>query len=311
METKEQEIQFHGLNKNGFEGWYIRITDKEVSLAVIIGIHKVDDVQSGFIQTLDTISHASQNITFDNNDIHISNDPFMVQMGSCIFKKSYLYLDLINVDIPIHLEVRFSSYSDLDRTLYAPTIMGPFAYIPQMECNHAVINLGSCVSGTVMIQKKVISIEGTVYMEKDRGTSFPDNYIWLQSNTCLDLSADFFLASASIPLTLAVFQGTIAVLHMHNKQYRFATYYGARIIHSYEKEGYRYLTISQYPYRMYLKIKYGTTFPLKAPITGAMCAHVNESLDAKITLHLYKHRRLLTKLHFINCGCEITNFIEL
>lgn len=304
------EIQCHDLKNKGFEGWYIRIQDVQLSIAVIIGIHTEKDKNKAFIQTLDSISHASQFVYFEENEISYQREPFEIKLGDNCFNTQGLKLFLKNSMISISARLSFSDFKPLKSTRYAPTIMGPFAYLSYMECVHAIISLSHKVKGNIMIQNKEFTVNGISYIEKDWGTSFPERYIWFQSNDCVELNATLFFAVANIPLKQICFQGIIAVLAYNDKQYRFATYNGCRLKRIFQKDGHCYIIAEQYPYRLYFKIKQGTKFYLKAPVNGTMGAHVDESLNASITLHLYKHHKSIAKLHFKNCGCEISNIFE-
>ena len=112
--------------------------------------------------------------------------------------------------MPLHIE----------RTRYAPTIMGPFAYLKNMQCNHAIINLES------------------------------------QTHDYLK-EAILFLSCATIPLKLFQFTGIIMVLVIDDKQYQFVFYYGA-VLNTVERIGdVYYLVIEQRQYRIEIKMRTG------------------------------------------------------
>ena len=69
--------------------------------------------------------------------------------------------------MPLHIE----------RTRYAPTIMGPFAYLKNMQCNHAIINLESQTHGYMKYQNQIYDIQGFIYQEKDWSNPFPKRYM--------------------------------------------------------------------------------------------------------------------------------------
>lgn len=106
-------------------------------------------------------------------------------------------------------------------------IMGPFIYIPGMECRHAVYSMRHAVNGTLALDdKKIIFQNGTGYMEGDSGTLFPDKYIWTQS---FFPGGSFMIVGASIPLAGINFTGTAGFIFKENREYRFATYLGASV----------------------------------------------------------------------------------
>ena len=69
--------------------------------------------------------------------------------------------------MPLHIE----------RTRYAPTIMGPFAYLKNMQCNHAIINLESQTHDYLKYQNQIYDIQGFIYQEKDWSNPFPKRYM--------------------------------------------------------------------------------------------------------------------------------------
>lgn len=60
-------------------------------------------------------------------------------------------------------------------------IMGPFRFLPGMECSHGVISMGHSLEGKLDLNGKRIDFSGgTGYVETDRGRSFPSAYLWTQ-----------------------------------------------------------------------------------------------------------------------------------
>ena len=105
--------------------------------------------------------------------------------------------------------------------------MGPFAYIPGMECKHAVYSMKHTVNGELKVNGQIFRFENDIgYMEGDSGTSFPDRYIWTQH---FIPEGSVMLAAASIPLSGIRFTGTVGFLFYRNREYRFATYLGASV----------------------------------------------------------------------------------
>ena len=71
MHQRKQEIQLHLKDKGMFEGWYFRVSDRKVSLAVIVGVSET----MAFIQTIDTYTNVSQMLEFDLNEFEYGNAP--------------------------------------------------------------------------------------------------------------------------------------------------------------------------------------------------------------------------------------------
>ncbi len=301
MKNIKSEIQVHLKGKGMFEGWYFRISDRKVSLAVIVGISE----SMAFIQTIDTYTNQSQMIEYGLEEFEYGDNPFYVKIRDNYFTKEKMILNLDQGMVKIKGEIENESFTPLKSTLYAPTIMGPFYYIPGMECNHGIISLLHRVKGRLMINHQKIKINGIGYIEKDWGCSFPKDYLWLQSNDCNQCEASLFLAIAKIPIKIISFTGVIMVLMIEGKQQVVASYYGAYLKRWLVKDGNYYLNIKQYPYNFYIKIIPENSCTLKAPQLGMMKDEVKESLTSKVTVLIYKHHKRIEKLNFIACGVEL------
>lgn len=104
--------------------------------------------------------------------------------------------------------------------------MGPFRYVPFLQCRHSVFSMRHsvhgqfCVNGTTYIFQNA-----TGYIEGDRGYSFPRKYAWTQ---CSFPGGALMLSIADIPFCGFHFTGIISIVHLQGKEYRLATYLGAK-----------------------------------------------------------------------------------
>lgn len=307
-----KELGFHGetIKKSYFEGWYYKITSDTFSLSIIVGINKNTKDDHGFIQTLDTISGKEQYIRYDIAQVCMSNNPFYIRMGENYFYSDMLILN-IEHQVSIKVHTQLGDFHYLNSTIYAPTIMGPFSYLPFMECVHAVYSLYHRYIGKIEINNKEMPVSNAVgYIEKDRGTSFPQSYFWLQSNHMKEQKkASLFLSIASIPLSKLHFTGIIMVIMLDEKQLRFGTYYGAKVkvIKKINNNGYK-IIIKQGKYCICIKVYLGKIFTLSAPSMGEMKHNAYETLSANGVIHIYKNSRLLLQDSFMHAGCEVRGF---
>lgn len=109
-------------------------------------------------------------------------------------------------------------------------IMGPFRFLPGMECSHGVISMTHALEGALSINGRTLDFTGgTGYIETDRGRSFPRAYLWAQC--AWGGRSGFMLSAATIPLPLGGFTGCICALVHGGHEYRLATYRGARVEH--------------------------------------------------------------------------------
>jgi hypothetical protein len=159
-----------------------------------------------------------------------------------------------------------------------------------MECKHDVVSMRHLLDGSLTLNGDIISFaDGTGYIEKDWGRSFPESWIWAQGNTFSGSDASFMLSVAKIPWLGKFFIGSIAYLSVAGKTYTFATYNGAKVKRlSFANDTLTFqLVHSQYTLSGTVQQqRHGT---LHAPVSGTMSRMIKESADADITLHLTDH----------------------
>lgn len=109
--------------------------------------------------------------------------------------------------------------------------MGPFSYVPFMECNHAILSMENNIQGVLEINNDKMDFNNSIgYIEKDWGYSFPKNYIWCQGNNFKKTNADFMLSIADIHFKVFYFRGIISVLIIGNQEFKFTTYNNVKLV---------------------------------------------------------------------------------
>lgn len=239
--SRRNPMEFQGniTKRNYFEGWYYKqVSQKgEITLALIPGISLFDRDKHSFIQYI--LSYINESgtrdlitgyVRFPVEAFHYQKEPFKVQVGKSIFTEKKIFLDLKDEDRLFQGTLEIHPFTPIKRSLFAPSIMGPFAYLPKMQCNHGVISMNHDIMGTIQMNDQSLKFNyGRGYIEKDWGTSFPEEYIWIQSNTFKTPETSLFFSIAHIPFLGRSFQGHIGNLLIQKKQYRFATYNGSKI----------------------------------------------------------------------------------
>lgn len=166
-------------------------------------------------------------------------------------------------------------------------IMGPFALVPFMECRHSVRSMSHSVRGKVFINGQKYSFRNAGgYWEGDRGRSFPKKYIWTQ---CCFCGGALMLAVADIPIAGIDFTGIIGAVLWQGKEYRIATYLGARTVQI--ENG----TVRITQGRMELEARLLETShrPLKAPAQGDMVRTIHESAACRAFYRFRKENHTL------------------
>lgn len=263
-----------------FYGWYFRCQGEDGTFAVIPAVHISDRKKTCSIQVI--TETGSWNQVFPIQQFRINREKGIMQIGENLFSRKGLRLK-VETDRGGMKISGILQFGELKKPRY--DIMGPFRYIPAMECRHAVYSMSHSVDGEIMINGKVLRFcQGKGYMEGDSGTSFPEQYVWTQHFL---KDGSLMLAAAAVPLAGLRFTGTIGILFREGREYRFATYLGASVRKMSEDE----IVIRQGKYRLKVRFPSRSGNVLRAPQKGEMTRRVRENVSsrAEYTL-LYKDR---------------------
>jgi len=207
-----------------FQGYYIKATDQNNSVAAIFGRNKNKKGKSAFIQIIHT--DGAYNVNFDYKDFKMTKRPFSVTIGNNKIDNQGMVLDINDVGLVINANWSFTEFIPIKYDA-----MGFFRFFPLMECKHSVTSMDHNVTGHIQINDLEINFENAKgYIEGDRGRSFPRKYFWAQCNLfngAGDLS--IMVSCARIPYLGIRFTGTICIIHHGGKEYRLATYRRARV----------------------------------------------------------------------------------
>lgn len=305
---KQELYQGNFYKKNNyFEGWYFKhvTNDYKTTISFIIGVSYNEKDSHSFIQILDNIKNKSYYLRYKLEDFEYNDNPFYIKISDNFFS-----FEKINMDIsdPIKLKVNleYHKLTQINKSVYSPNIMGPFAYLTFLECYHSVISLRHILSGYVNIYDNYVSFEeGIGYIEKDYGISFPQQYLWLQSNS---KNASIFLALAHIPLKKMKFVGLISILEVEEKQYRFSTYNLGKIKKIKIKDNKYLITIIQGTKTLEIIVEGSKTMKLVSPKNGEMKDTVKESLNSIIHVKLFNRKNIIYSNTFIAGATEIFNY---
>ena len=160
-------------------------------------------------------------------------------------------------------------------------IMGPFSFVPFMECRHSVYSMLHQINGTICINDRDYVFDNAYgYWEGDSGHSFPKEYAWTHSfieGRNGKIEGSLMLSVADIPLAGVHFTGIIGVVLWKGEEYRFATYLAARVV---QKEN-GILLIRQGNMELEARLLEQKSHPLQAPVNGAMRRTIHENISSK------------------------------
>ena len=277
---------FHGWKKKNsyFEGWYLKHQQKKKMIAFIPAYH-IDCYGKASASIQIITENKTWMVTYPAEEFQVAPDMFWVKIGDNLFTKKGIRIAIKEEGLLIKGKICY-------KRLQPPTgdIMGPFKFVPRMQCNHGVLSLYHEISGVLWLNgEKLDFTSGKGYIEKDWGSSFPETYCWSQCNWGGRHPGCVMAAAAKIPFGKKAFQGCIAVARQGGREYRFATYLGARVQSSNEKE----IIIKQGYYRLKISHLGQRAYKLQAPERGEMSRAVSESPVSSVKYQLWKKNRIL------------------
>jgi hypothetical protein len=208
---------------------------------------------------------------------------FKTTIAGNTFTAEKLVLDLPQARGELH----FSQTVPWPNKWYSPGIMGPYAFVPFMECYHGIISMDHYVKGTLNIHGKNIDFNGgRGYIEKDWGHSFPSAYIWLQTNHFSPAGISVKASVAKIPWLGSSFVGFIAGVYLNGNLIQFTTYNSSKLIRSKVSRETVELVIENKRYRLDILVQRSKTTELASPITGFMDGRISESMTSTIEVKL-------------------------
>jgi tocopherol cyclase len=273
-----------------FEGWYLKMVDAggEHPLALIPGISFSEDgsTRQAFVQLVRPGS-VSRYFAIPAEAFSYRKDRFEVTLGGSTFGSGGLRVDLSDELGGVQGEVRFGDWSPWPVTVLAPGVMGPYRFVPRMECYHGVLSMDHSLSGSLMVDGVELVFDcGRGYAEKDWGRSFPSSWIWAQSNHFGRVGVSVSASVARVPWMASAFTGHIAGMLLDGVLHRFTTYTGSKLACVETRPGSADFVVRDRHEELEIHVDGATTTALKAPVLGAMEARADEALGALLHVTL-------------------------
>ncbi len=289
--------RYHGWGRTRryFEGWYFKVVDapEKSAYAFIPGIAmNGHGERHAFVQVLDGKRLTAEYHTFRAEAFRPAPGKFDLTLGDNRFTEEFIRLALPG----IRGELRFRGNVPWPVRWYSPGIMGPYAFVPRMECYHGILSMDHALEGLLQINgQRADFTGGRGYIEKDWGHSFPSAYFWMQSNHFGREGISFKASVARIPWMGSSFTGLIAGVWFDGELHRFTTYNGSvlrRSIADLEKVE---LVMENRGFRLEVRAHRHEATALAAPLSGFMDGRISESMTSTIDLILTdkKQNRIL------------------
>ena len=306
------DLFFHGNTKKAafFEGWYFKHQIGDEVYAFIPGLSiESDGRKQPFIQV---ISHeGSHYFPFSEAEFSAAEDQLLIKIGENYFSEQGISLSLESTELSVKGTLTYGAFHPISRSRYAPSIMGPFSYLSFMECYHGILSMAHSLSGTLLWNEQSLDFsEGIGYLEKDWGTSFPAAYLWAQCNQFEAPDVRFFFSAADIPFLGTAFLGIISVLQIGDKEYRLATYYGARLDSVTRKQGQLVIIVRQKGLELTIEVAEKEGHSLMAPTDGVMNRIIRESASTEILLTLIENGQTIFRQTGFSAGFEESGIVR-
>lgn len=270
---------FHGKYKTHpfFEGWYLKHQGNGTTIAFIPSFHVCKD-KKRYAQIQVVTENGSHCFRFPPAAFHAEENRFYVRVGANAFSSAGINVDLQGKGLSVKGTLQYGALTPPETDM-----MGPFRHVPMMQCNHGVLSLTHSLTGTLEINGEAFDFTGgTGYIEKDWGCSFPKSYLWAQLSWFENRDCCTMLSIADIPFAGTSFTGCIASVYYGGREYRLATYRGAKILKYSQREA----LIEQGPYRLRVQlIQDSGAQKLQAPQNGEMARVIKESPACMVRIH--------------------------
>lgn len=250
-----------------FYGYYYKCQSKEQTLALIAATHGSGENRTCSLQV---ITESGAWVAEFPKEQYFQKGS-LIRLGKNRFSRRGISVDVATADLTIKGKLTFGPITPLKYD-----IMGPFALVPFMECRHMVGSMEHLVNGTLTVNGVDYAFENAKgYWEGDTGRSFPKEYLWTQS--FLPGGGSLMLSVADIPFPGFRFTGVIGIVLWQGKEYRIATYLGARATEIRDGGA----IIKQGNVTLKVRLIEAAGKALRAPVGGSMVRTIHESATCK------------------------------
>jgi hypothetical protein len=185
----------------------------------------VENDPHAFIQIMNGYTLNEEYIRYPLDEFKWYKRKLFLQVGQSTFTDRSINLNIKSDSMYLSGQIDFTNIIRYPKSIFSPGIMGWYSFVPFMECNHGIISPNHDLSGGISVNGKKIDFNnGKGYIEKDWGISFPEAWIWIQSNNFTEHDTSFSFSIAKIPWMGKFFIGFIAYLYFNKKFYLFSTY---------------------------------------------------------------------------------------
>jgi tocopherol cyclase len=299
--------------KNYFEGWYFKHVSRDLEdiYSFIPGVSLSEKDSHAFIQVINGITGKTEYISYRLDQFSWDKKSLYLKIGNSVFTDAYIDLKIKNNKICVNGFLDYRNIIKYPKNLFSPGIMGWYSFVPFMECKHGIVSVNHDLIGSLKINDNTIDFNGGKgYIEKDWGTSFPEAWLWIQTNNFSDKDTSFTFSLAKIPWRGKFFIGFIAFLYYKKKFYLYSTYNRSLIIELTRTGTSVSISVKNHDSLLKIFVIKKTFGELRAPVSGNMSRRIKESVDSEVALSLFDdHNNLIYNDYGKRAGLEVVDEI--
>jgi len=272
-----------------FEGWYFKHVSKDLEhvYSFIPGISLNPENPHAFMQMINGLTGITQYIEYPVSSFSYTKSDFKVQVGDSVFTSDSMVLNIDSPLIKVSGRLAYSGSVKYPSSYFSPGIMGWYSFVPFMECKHGVVSVSHRIDGTLLIGDELLDFSGGKgYIEKDWGKSFPESWIWLQSNNFADSDACIMISIAKIPWLGSFFTGFLGFLYYNGTFYPFSTYHKSEITALNLVDEKLTIGFKGKKHKLSIIATLKKSGILLAPKSGQMSRRIKESVDSELEVVL-------------------------
>lgn len=283
---------------NYFEGYYIRVTDKNKSFnkAFIFGMTSNKKDPHAFMQIVDGDKGKTKYYRYDIGDFYF--DKNTIHLPGITLSRDEMYIE--NNDFTI--KGTLSNIIGLPKKFLSNSAMS-FLHMFPMKTYQEIVIMNAEFNGVFTENNTEKNIQGISYMEKTYGHFFPRTWAWIQ---CNQFDKNVLLSSSIGDALIAgvKMKGYVISLIHNNKEYRFATYLKDRlkIIQEIDRVT---INVSNRLHTLQIVAQSNNPITLVGPgLKGEMNMNVYESLTSTVEITLTDKNGLIVSSKGTDVGME-------
>lgn len=274
-----------------FEGWFQKVYSKkhQASFILIYGYATRNTYDTfGFIQVL-IPNEKPKIVYFPKHELSFDSGQHIVRMGDNCLTMNSIEISTDELDINLSLMNNHP----------IPTFknsMGYHYYVPTLPCYHSVMNTSHLVSGIIRHKESVFALDEDMgYMEKNWGTSFPENYFWIHAVDPYNPQISLLFSIAEIQWLGKRFIKHVGHLRIEGKHIDLRALKDISIADRIVSEKKRCMKIKSKELELDIWITYGNKVTFKGPNQGHMSRDIFHHTDAIIGISLKQNDK--TRMH--------------